>query len=155
MGYLCDLDGLIHNRKRRNAVRKEELINGGPQDVLHPRFHAGHIPFVEAGDDPIDAAPLPQGPIDDLRQQVPVMDIRQPAPGQGLIQQWFGEEAGLVDPVQDIHGQTAGGLFHSSTMATGRTQPAEAFLILMGKQQTVKPWGLPMADRLASFSMWQ
>jgi hypothetical protein len=40
-------------------------------------------------------------------------------------------------------------------IATGLVQPALAPFILTGKQQTVNPKGLPMADRLAIFSMWQ
>jgi len=43
---------------------------------------------------------------------------------------------------------------HSSKIATARVQPAEAPLILWGKQLTVKP--LPgSASRLCSFSRWQ
>ena len=44
---------------------------------------------------------------------------------------------------------------HSSTMATGRHQPAEAPVIFTGKQQIVNPCGRPMAFRLAIFSIWQ
>ncbi len=45
-------------------------------------------------------------------------------------------------------------LFHSSKIATARVQPADAPLILKGKQETVKPVG-GSTSRFASFSMWQ
>ena len=42
---------------------------------------------------------------------------------------------------------------YSSMIATGRAQPALAPLILTGKQHTVNPDDLPMAAKLASFSI--
>mmetsp|Transcript_14412 Transcript_14412/g.20629 ORF Transcript_14412/g.20629 Transcript_14412/m.20629 type:complete len:84 (-) Transcript_14412:656-907(-) len=39
-------------------------------------------------------------------------------------------------------------------MATALVHPAEALLILTGKQQIVKPW-LGNTSRLCSFSKWQ
>ena len=43
---------------------------------------------------------------------------------------------------------------HSSIIATARVKPAEAALILKGKQETVNPV-LGSASRLLSFSIWQ
>ncbi len=43
---------------------------------------------------------------------------------------------------------------HASIMATARVQPAEAALILTGKQATMNPCG-GKTSRLCSFSMWQ
>jgi 3-methyl-2-oxobutanoate hydroxymethyltransferase len=43
--------------------------------------------------------------------------------------------------------------YSSSIIATGLAHPALAPLILIGKQQTVNPCGLPIADRLANFSI--
>ena len=38
-------------------------------------------------------------------------------------------------------------------IATGLAQPALAPLILIGKQHTLNPYDLPIADKLVSFSI--
>src|SRR5208283_2022890 len=46
-------------------------------------------------------------------------------------------------------------VYPSSTRATGLTHPALAPLIFTGKQQTLNSLDLPIAAKLAIFSMWQ
>ena len=105
-----DADGLVHRGERGDPVGEEELVEPRPEDVGDRRLQGGGIPLVEAGDDPVHAAPHPERPVDELGEKPPVMGVGDPLSGKRGVEEGFRIVPLLIDPVEDLDGEFPGGL---------------------------------------------
>ena len=104
---------LVQDREGGYPFGVQELVKAGSQDVPDARFQGVGLAPVERGDDPVQVSPHPQGAVDELGEQAPVPRVGEGIAGQAGVEQRFREGVAFIDPVQDFHGQQAGGLFLS------------------------------------------
>ncbi len=100
-------NSFIDDGKIRDSFCEPYLIQGCSEDVFYTRFHEGEIPCVKLTDNPIQAAPHPQCPVNDLGKQPSVGDVHDVIPHQAGIEEGFSEGPLLLNAIQDINGHRA------------------------------------------------